>query len=299
MKVNTPSFEYAPPPSKWVARLRRNIGIYKAFPLLFKVLGGMGSKFVAWAHCCAELENNSKRYPPLANSKLASEGDVGYTGDEEVNAFLSYKKSALENNFKSTESGDLYDEIVATISKILLKGDVKKVVNFGVCYAHIDAILAQRFPNVEFHAIDRSPYTKLLNEHEFGHLSNLKFFAGDGFELISNGSYKDGLLLHARTAVVLSKPLVAHLYDCAQVAGIKYIVGFEQFGLSHQTLQPYVFSTEDKDSLWWRGFMFIHNYPGLLFKAGYKIEEHSFLKTNHTDMDFQIFRFVAVQSAMN
>jgi hypothetical protein len=244
-----------------------------------------------WSNFSKALQVDQEKYQPLANNLTAQVGDLGYIGTEEIDAFIGYRQGVKDESYEGTESGDLYNRILEALSAFLEKNDVKKVLNFGVCYAHIDAALARKFPNIEFHGVDRSPYTKLLNENEFKDIPNLKFFAEDGFKLLENGDYD--MLLHVRTAVVLSKPLVARLYECAQAANVKYIVGYEQFGFSYQTAQPYVFSNDDQESVWWRGFMFIHNYPSLLKKSGYTIISHKFLETRHTSPDFRVFEWFA------
>lgn len=147
-------------------------------------LGSIGERFVSWNKFSKELENNFNKYPPLANSEAAQVENVGYVGDEEVEAFLSYKQGIKNQAYEGTESGALYAKIIESLSAILAKSGVKRVLNFGVCYAHIDAELAKRFPDIEFHGVDRSPYTKLLNKYEFGGITNLRFLQKMGLSLL-------------------------------------------------------------------------------------------------------------------
>lgn len=285
------NFYYKLPPNKWLSRIQRNLLIFRKVPWLFEILGAVGKKLVAWSNFSKALQVDQSKYQPLANNLTAQVDDLGYTGNEEIESFMHYRQGVKDQIYEGTESGDLYIRILEELSAFLKKNDVKKILNFGVCYAYIDAELARKFPNIEFHGVDRSPYTKLLNESEFKDIPNLKFFAEDGFKLLENGNYD--MLLHVRTAVVLSKPLVVRLYECAKVANVKYLVGYEQFGFSYQTEKPYVFSDDDQESVWWRGFMFIHNYPSLLKKQGYKIISHKFLETSHSSLDYRVFEWFA------
>jgi hypothetical protein len=274
-------------------KLKRNIYIYRNLLGLFRILGSVGQRFVSWAYFANTLDRNSKKYPLLANNLVATDADVGYVGDEEIHAFLSYKRQVAECAYARTESAELYSEVISSLSEIIQTKKIRKVLNFGCLYAHIDAVLATKFPDVEFHGIDRSPWTKILNEHEFAGIDNLKFFTGDAFDLMKSEDYSDGLLLHIRTAVVLSSPLVARLYHAAAAEKFSVIAGFEQFGISHQTTEPYVFSDVPAESVWWRGFMFIHNYPGLLRSEGWEMKSHKFLTTDHVDPDYRVFCFCA------
>ncbi len=291
VSLKNSKYYYKLPPKKWLSRIQRNLLVCRKAPWLFEILGAVARKLVRWSDFVKVLQVDQRKYQPLANNLTAQVDDFGYTGNQEVLTFMDYRQGVKDKLYEGTESGDLYARILGELSIFLKNNDVKKVLNFGVCYAHIDAELARKFPNIEFHGVDRSPFTKLLNENEFKDIQNLKFFAEDGYKLLENGGYD--MLLHVRTAVVLSKPLVERLYKCAQVSKVKYVVGYEQFGLSYQTTKPYVFSDNDQESVWWRNFMFIHNYPGLLNKQGYKVTSHKFLETRHPTLDYRIFEWFA------
>ena len=177
----------------------------------------------------------------------------------------------------------------------LLRRDdnIKKVLNFGVCYPHIDAILAVEFPNVEFHGIDLSKACKAINDCIFGQIDNLHFHAGDVFDLLNVDGFRGDVFHHSRILLLLPQSFVEGLFKAARDAGFMYLVGFEQFGLSSETLEPYEFSDEDKESVYWRDRMLIHNYPGIAIKLGAEIIDAHILKTANRSPDYRVFCYIA------
>jgi hypothetical protein len=258
-------------------------------PRLLRLL----SRPANWRNLAATYAVNA-RYRTLANVVPQREEDLGYTGDQEIQAFLLYRRELKEGRTRqATESGALYDKQLEVIPP-LLKSDpeIKKFLDFGVCYAHIDMELAKRFPAVEFHGIDRSPLTKILNEFEFGQRPNLKFIVGDVMPHLEHMDYDASVFFHSRTALVLSRPVLEELYRRVFKAGFRYIVGFEQFGLSRETLKPFVFDLDVRDSVPFRAFMFIHNYPAILRDAGYTMVRAEVFKTDHGDKDYRFLYFL-------
>jgi len=67
----------------------------------------------------------------------------------------------------------------------------------------------------------------------------------------------------------------------------------ESSGLSRETLEPFDFSYEKRDSVWFRSMMFIHNYPELLRNAGYELIHWECLKTAHPHPDLRVLAFIA------
>ncbi len=170
---------------------------------------------------------------------------------------------------------------------------VSKFLNFGVNYAYVDSKLASQFSNIDFFGIDLSKYTKSLNEVEFSEFDNMKFVNGDIIDFIDGMAFDGGCLFHSRICCLLPKTFIEKLYQKAFDTGFEYIIGFEQFGLSTETLEPYVFSIDDKESVYWRDCMHIHNYTGMAVKAGYAIEQSFVFQTGHSSPDCRVLCFVA------
>ena len=55
----------------------------------------------------------------------------------------------------------------------------------------------------------------------------------------------------------------------------------------------YNFSDDDKPSVAYRGGMYLHNYPGILRKFGYRVVESKLIKTDHPHEDFRLLYMLA------
>ena len=216
--------------------------------------------------------------------------DYGY--EDEIHELLTAKKYKAQIDRDLTnvnsESGALYAHAGKTIGEFLNTYRPPVFFNFGVSYAYLDSLLAKSFPNIRFIGIDRSRYTKVLNENTFAHLPNLSFVAGDVFEYLSAVRHPGGVFFHTRTLTLLPKAFIAKLYGAVAAAGFDSIICMEQIGISRQTGQAYRFSDEDQRSVAFRDGMFIHNYPGLAAAAGYRVIRSELVKTAHPHPDYRI-----------
>jgi len=193
---------------------------------------------------------------------------------------------------QKTESGDVYEAIIPLVASLVEQKKLKHVLNYGVCYAHIDSELARRFPEVEFTAVGRSPLTKPYNE-QFFKLANLHFESSDIADLLPSRSWPDSVLLHTRTISSMLPAYVARFYRQLYESGLGHVVLAEPCGISWQTGKPYVFSAMMQPSVAMRNFMYIHNYPGLLMAAGYRIDHSRLIQTRHPDPNFRILIMAA------
>lgn len=236
-----------------------------------------------------------KKRDELQNNPLSFLSGFGYSSESTELQTAKYYKNQIErrNTTTATESFDLYDHVVDVLSNLLTNDySIDVVSNFGVSYAYVDSVLAKKFFDRQFIGIDRSKLTQEFNQDNFKDLPNLTFQALDIFEYLANQS-KCSVLVHMRTCTLLPKDFLLSLYLAAYTSNVKYIVGFEQVGWSRETDHAYQFSDDDQDSVVFRGFMYIHNYPGILKAAGFRIERIEMLKTGHPDEDYRIISFVA------
>jgi len=223
--------------------------------------------------------------------------EFGYTekyGDLAI--AMSYSTQIDRPNFgieEKTESFLLYKSFEKIVSKYIDKSKPSNVLTFGVCYAHIDNRLAQKYPEVTFSGIDQSPYNKSFNDTIFADTKNLEIYSGDVFEHFKNAKGRYDFLIHTRTLVLLPKSFIIDFYKSCFENGVEYIIGAEQTGFSLETMEPYTFDLHNRDSVYWRNNMFIHNYLALLKECGYEILECELVKTSHPHPDFQILQFVA------
>ena len=227
-----------------------------------------------------------------AEDSGANAEEYGYVDAlDEIKTALLYKYEIADGFPKSSESKKLYDCAEDLLTRYM--DSTSTVVNFGVCYAHIDQLLARKFPSTMFYGVDRSRITKALNEVEFGGIPNLLFVASDIFEFLESAKLSNWMLFHTRTCCLLPKDFVVRLYNAAYKLGCSTIVCLEQSGISRQTGCAYQYSDNDQASVAYRQGMLIHNYPGILRAAGFEVVESTLIKTAHNHEDYRIVEFVA------
>lgn len=240
------------------------------------------------------------------NFKLAmrsqNQADHGYAiskyGDMRVAMIYADELNSMNSDRYSGESRKLYQEQLKTLRAIINSSGANSVFNFGVCYAHVDSLLATEYPGKKFTGIDLSPYNCAFNKVEFGSIQNLEIIAGDVFEHLRLNKYDGGIFFHSRTLTLLPRNFIESLYKAVYAANFNYIVCFEQNGLSEETWQPYEFDSLDKPSIYWRNTLYIHNYPQLILAAGFEIQEANLFKTEHPGVDYQILRVIAARKML-
>lgn len=291
------------PPLKWWIRykfLRSSADLVGKFPILGKISRAIGYRFVNFGNSGQSFGVNKKYLELLKKDEEnahQSSSPYGYDSEiREIMVMLGYHQQLFHKDFETmrSESAALYREGIKTVAQVLKRdSEVSSMLDFGVSYGHMNAILAKQFKDKRFLGVDRSSFVKLYNERVFPERKNLYFYACDVFELLQKENLKNGLLFHARTLLLLPPSFIKKLYRAAFEAGFKYVVGFEQVGISRQTNKCYAFSEEPQPSVFYRDLMFIHNYPMLLRESGFQIEEIDLVKTNNPHPDLRFLRFVA------
>ncbi len=190
------------------------------------------------------------------------------------------------------ESPFVYEESIKRCSEFLLAG-AAGVLNFGVCYAHLDAKLAETFSEKNFVGIERSSLVQALNRYEFNGISNLEFVDDDIFNFLKNNKVKNYVLLHTRILTFLPPKFLQNLFSRSRDAGICKIVGVEPYGISRITGKSSELSYEYRPSDAFRAGMYLHNYPNFLLDAGFKCTSAKMLKTTHDHPDYRLFCYSA------
>ena len=230
-------------------------------------------------------------------SERANVEEHGYTdkyGDLRVAVLYASEIHSPEFGPDSLgESYALYESQKKLFSKFVETEKPDFVFNFGICYAHIDAYLAKKYPNTKFSGIDLTPYNKAFNDIEFSNIPNLEVMHGDFFKALDNHSFSNGCFWHSRTLTLLPLSFAEQLYAKCRDLGFKYIIGYEQNGLNEDTVAPYTYGPEEKDSLYWRDNMYIHNYIGLCEKFGYEVTMAEMFETGHTSDDYRMLKYIA------
>jgi hypothetical protein len=265
-----------------------------------KIIQSIAQKLIRY-RVFAEREKKTGKTIELHNTSdieqaESFDSDFGYKDDlQELNCAIKYLKQIKAGFPTASESEVLYAKSVEILSDVLSKHEEVKFLNFGVNLAHIDHLLAERFPNVTFTGIDRSKLTKAFNEINYPKLPNIELIAGDIFELLEERSFEGGIFFHMRTLTFLPKGFAEKLYRAARNAQFKYLIGFEPMGISRETKSAYEFSLDEQPSVAYRGHAFIHNYPELTRRAGYSIRESGLIETDHAHEDYRIIYFIAEQ----
>lgn len=292
------------PPARWWFRyklLRYSASLVERFPILCKISRGVAHRFLLDFGDSSRDFGVDPKYADLLekdeNNAHLPASSYGYDSEiVEIITMLKYQQQLNGKNFMTAkgESATLYREAIKTATSLLENDpEVSSLLDFGVSYGYMNSVLAERFSDRKFFGVDRSPFVKLYNERIFSNYKNLSFYAGDVFDLLNQQDFKNGLLFHARTLLLLPPSFIRRLYAAVFKAGFKYIVGFEQLGISRQTNKPYEFSDSPKKSVCYRRSMYTHNYPGLLKECGFSVQEIDLVKTNHSHRDFRLLKFVA------
>ena len=281
--------------------LRRTVGkILSLIPKSQKILSVFSGIFRSLENVL-RTEQQTRQYIKIleSNNPKTLEFDSGYGYETEIReldtAIKYYKELNGQNvNTLRSESGVLYKHVLKILDDLVAKDkEIRKLLDFGVCYGHIVSEVAKRFPHISSYGIDRSGLTKVFNEFLFQDLNNLHIESGDVFDLFKDTDFQKGIFFHSRTLVLLPPSFLDKLYQSVHEAGFKYILGAEQFGISWQTGKPFRLSEEKTDSVVYRNHMFLHNYPEILLRANYRIQYGKILKTNHPDPNLRIFVFLA------
>lgn len=132
------------------------------------------------------LEDADRWRQRLEYSDVRERGNADEHGYDkkygDLSAALSYALQIEEYDKGLHEQGEgkvLYQRQLETMRRLLESERPKRVLNFGVCFAYVDAILAREFPDTEFVGIDLSVYNKAFNEAAFSDVPNLKILAGE------------------------------------------------------------------------------------------------------------------------
>jgi hypothetical protein len=236
-------------------------------------------------------EKNNKEIDGYSNeSKFGYSGDVFYN---ELMAMYKYKKQIDSNFPEPSESKALYNHIIEKSSILIEAIKPTCYLNFGVSYAYTDSILASKYKNVQFIGIERTSSAKLFNDFYFSNIENLTMIYGDIFETLKNGNFKGGIFMHSRTLLLLPQIFIRNLYKAVYEAGFTHIIGTEQYGISRQLKKAYQFSYNYQDSVVYRDFMYIHNYPNILADTNFKLKRIENIETEHPHNDYRFLSFEA------
>lgn len=168
------------------------------------------------------------------------------------------------------DTGLLQSTFYNVTRAILMSDDsILDQVDFGAFCGFNNYRLAREFSDRRFWAVDRGKIIKTLNEESF-RTHALTFIDDDIISFLESRRFENGLLSHVRTACVLFPEKLRRLYRTAARQGIKYLLSVEHSNLSEELNGYYIYSLGRQPSAIYKGRLYIHNYPGLAYEAGYK-----------------------------
>jgi hypothetical protein len=169
---------------------------------------------------------------------------------------------------------------------------VRSVMDIGVRYAYIDALLAAKFPDVEFVGIDFMPNLRELNA-DFTQ-ANLRFVTGYALELLEQDRLRADVAVMVDTALTINN-LELRRYFRLLAERTRYVViddplhrspggGVEDplsldVGRSLPVYTPPVKITTLPGPLCYR-----HNYKAMLEEAGFDVMHYKVFRLGHYDL---------------
>jgi hypothetical protein len=217
-----------------------------------------------------------------------------YSEEVEVNVWWKYKRALSQKDGPESNIQFHSNLLVDEVSRLLRRGGITSVVNFGVAFGGADYKLAEMHPKISFDGVDRSKVAQRLNQESFA-ISNLNFYAQDILNFLDNElkSPETTLFVHQRTFAFLYPELARQVYQKCHHLGVKQILCIEPIGYCHSINRFYEFSVEDRPSEVLRYPLIVHNYPFLLKSCGYIPETLDALEYPHVYDDMRALRIVA------
>ncbi len=243
----------------------------------------------------AFLKNISRPNAPrtlTAHGATAFGSGYGYESiEEDFEVAMFYKSEFESSKFSARETPIINDLVLEKLEQILANesSGISRVVNFGVCYAYLDALIAKKFPHIEFIGLDRAESVKNLNSKDFSSLTNMTFVADDILNWIYSQDTMSGTLFFSvRTQVLLPRDFLMEMYKLLGSKNCSQILVFEPYGLSRVTNNLPLGGELLTSSVLYRDTMYLHNYQGIGHVNGFSLVDHSYVKTQHQDEDYRI-----------
>lgn len=187
--------------------------------------------------------------------------------------YLAQNWQGYLTQLRNGTNGDtgLFQNTFCNAVRAMLASDnsIADQVDFGAFCGLNNHRLAREFPSRRFWAVDRGKVIKDLNEEMFS-APALAFVDDDIISFLEGQRFENGLLSHVRTACVLFPEKLRRLYRTAARQGIRYVLVVEHSNFSEELDGYYVYTLGRKPSAVYKKRLFIHNYPGLAYEAGYQ-----------------------------
>jgi hypothetical protein len=200
---------------------------------------------------------------------------------QEIESRRNYFETVdIENTFQGTFL-ELFDKAVETLPSL------KTVGNIGVNYAYIDHLIAKRHPSIDFVGIDIMNNVAEANAHLA--LPNLEFMSGYALEILEEASAKFDALMMSSVAYEVKTIELQEYFNIACSKGVTFILNEPIYLMpGGRVVDPDTVPVDDAIPVYsYEGRLrrepgplaVVHNYRGMLLKAGYDIPYYRGLST--------------------
>jgi len=197
-------------------------------------------------------------------------------------------------HFKAVDIERTFQGLLLPLVRELLKRDpsVRRVVNVGVNYAHVDFLLAQEFPTVQFTAVDFA--RNLADFNKDLQRDNLDYVSGYALELFEQGRLNADVVMMSSVAYEIKNPEI-RLYLETVANRSRYIILNEPIYLmpGGAVIDPDQVSLEESKPVFsYAGrtrrqpgpLALVHNYRAMLEAAGFEILHYRVFRPSFTDL---------------
>jgi hypothetical protein len=197
--------------------------------------------------------------------------------------------------FISTPIERTFQGLLLPIIELVLNSDsaIKTVANVGASYAHVDNLLAQRYPSIDFIGVDFAANLAEYNS-EFNR-ENLKFESGYAMEMLEQGRLKADVFFFGNAAYEIKNLEIRRYFELFRSSGAKYVVLNEPiYPLPGGAIvDPMSVSVEESKPVYSHQGIGVsrhgplgrvHNYKGMLEEAGFEVIHYHAFRPDFTDL---------------
>ncbi len=191
----------------------------------------------------------------------------------------------IENTFQGTFL-ELFDKAVETIPNL------KRVGNIGVNYAFIDHLIAKRHPDIGFVGIDIMNNVAEANAHLA--LPNLNFISGYALDILEEAGVEFDALMMSSVAYEVKTVELQEYFNIAGSKGVSFILNEPIYLMpGGRVVDPDTVPVDDAMPVYsYEGRLrrepgplaVVHNYRGMLQKAGYDIMYYRVYRPHFTNL---------------
>jgi hypothetical protein len=219
--------------------------------------------------------------------------------DDEVREYSAYMLDVQDRElrlayFKNVDLSRTFQGLlVRLVDHVLaLDLDCRSVVNVGVNFAFIDHVLANKYPNTSFTAVDFAANVAEFNENF--QARNLKFISGYALDLLEAGKIDADVFIMSSVAYEIKSAELQNYFNLFARHGRYVVLNEPIYALPGGAIvDPASVSPDEARPVYsYRGrkrrkhgpLATAHNYKAMLERAGFEIVHYSVFKPEFTDV---------------